>query len=85
MKKNKIISILKYILRIPRNIEIFLIKVYQKYISPGLGNHCKYYPTCSEYVKQAVDKYGIIKGNILGIIRIIKCNPFSHGGVDYLK
>ena len=85
MKKNKIISILKNILRIPRNIEIFLIKVYQKYISPGFGHHCKYYPTCSEYVKQAVDKYGIIKGNILGIIRIIKCNPFSHGGVDYLK
>ena len=41
--------------------------------------------TCSEYAKQAIDKYGIIKGNILAIYRIIRCNPFSHGGVDKLK
>mgnify|MGYP005778079311 CR=1 FL=1 len=77
---------MKFMIRIPRNIEILLIKIYQKCISPFLGDHrCIFYPTCSEYTKQAVDKYGIIKGNILGIIRILKCNPFSHGGVDYLK
>ncbi len=77
---------MKFMVRIPRNIEILLIKIYQKCISPFLGDHrCIFYPTCSEYTKQAVDKYGIIKGNILGIIRILKCNPFSHGGVDYLK
>lgn len=75
----------KFILKIPKKVEIKLIEIYQKYISPGLGNHCKFYPTCSEYTKQAVDKYGIIKGNILGLIRIMKCNPFSHGGIDYLK
>lgn len=77
---------IRFMIRIPRNIEILLIKIYQKCISPFLGDHrCIFYPTCSEYTKQAVDKYGIIKGNILGIIRILKCNPFSHGGVDYLK
>ena len=78
-------KIFKFILKIPKKVEIKLIEIYQKYISPGLGNHCKFYPTCSEYTKQAVDKYGIIKGNILGLIRIMKCNPFSHGGIDYLK
>ena len=54
-------------------------------ISVHTSSKCKYYPTCSEYTKQAVDKYGIIKGSVLGIIRILKCNPFSKGGVDKLK
>ena len=64
---------------------IKLIEFYQKKISPDLGHRCKYYPTCSEYTRQAIDKYGIIKGSFLGIKRILKCNPFSHGGVDKLK
>lgn len=76
---------LKRIIYIPRKVVVFMINVYQKYISPYLGNHCIFYPTCSEYTKQAVDKYGIIKGSILGIIRILKCNPFSKGGIDKLK
>ena len=82
---NKIKVELKKILKIPSKIEVKLISIYQRYISSGLGYHCKFYPTCSEYTKQAVDKYGIIKGNILGLFRIIRCNPFSHGGIDYLK
>lgn len=76
---------LSYIFNIPKNILIFLINFYQKYISINTPKKCKYYPTCSEYTKQAVDKYGIIKGSVLGIIRILKCNPFSKGGVDKLK
>ncbi len=78
----------KIILRISlflRKKEIFLISLYQKYISTKLGNHCRFYPSCSEYTKKAVDKYGIIKGNILGIYRILRCNPFSQGGIDDLK
>lgn len=81
----KIKNILIYLLNILKNIEIFLINMYQKYISSSLGYRCIYYPTCSEYMKQAVDKYGIIKGNLLGLYRILRCNPFSKGGVDYLK
>jgi len=69
----------------PKNILIYFIKLYQKHISKYLGRNCRYYPTCSEYTIQAVDKYGIIKGSILGIIRILKCNPFFKGGVDKLK
>lgn len=82
MKNNNIIN---SIILLPRKILIYIIKLYQRFISPHLGSNCRYYPTCSEYTKQAVDKYGIIKGSILGIIRILKCNPFSKGGVDKLK
>ena len=68
-----------------KKIFIYLIEKYQKYISPILGNNCKYYPSCSEYTKQAIEKYGIIKGSFLGILRILRCNPFSKGGYDPLK
>ncbi len=67
---------------------IWLIESYQKWISPGLsssGINCKFYPTCSEYTKQAIEEYGCIKGGLLGIKRILKCNPFSKGGYDPLK
>lgn len=71
-----------------RKLGIKLIKFYQKRISPMfhfLGIDCKYYPTCSEYTKQAIKKYGFLKGCILGMKRILKCNPFSKGGYDPLK
>jgi len=64
---------------------IGLIEIYQKYISVNLKHSCKYYPSCSEYTKNAIDKYGTVKGIILGIKRILKCNPFSKGGYDPLK
>ena len=64
---------------------IILIEIYQKKISPLLGHKCKYYPSCSEYTKQAIEKYGSLKGIILGGKRIIRCNPFSKGGYDPLK
>lgn len=69
-------------------IFIFLIKMYKKTISPifyFFGIRCKYYPTCSEYTKQAIEKYGALKGCYLGLKRILKCNPFSKGGYDPLK
>lgn len=71
-----------------KKIGIFFIKYYKKIISPIFhfwGIECKYYPTCSEYTKQAIEKYGFIKGFFLGIKRILKCNPFSKGGYDPLK
>ena len=71
-----------------KNLMISFIKFYQKIISPIFqykGIHCKYYPTCSEYTKQAIQKYGIFKGGFLGIRRILRCNPLSKGGYDPLK
>lgn len=60
----------------------FLIKVYQKLISPLLPKSCKYYPTCSNYALEAYRKHGFIKGSILSFWRILRCNPWSKGGVD---
>lgn len=62
---------------------ISLIRFYQKYLSPlKWRTHCIYTPTCSEYAVQAISKYGIIKGTLLSVWRILRCNPFSKGGYD---
>lgn len=60
---------------------IFIIKIYQK-ISKYTPRNCRFYPTCSEYTKQAIIKYGVLKGCKLAIIRIFKCHPFHSGGYD---
>lgn len=63
---------------------IYLIKKYQKYISPTLSlfSKCPYTPSCSNYAIEAIEKYGAIKGGALGFWRILRCNPFSKGGYD---
>lgn len=63
-------------------IIIKIIRGYQIFISPIKGPTCKYYPSCSSYMIQALQKHGIIKGLILGLYRLLRCNPFSNGGVD---
>jgi len=73
---------------------IYLITLYQKYLSPDQGllpkylglsrKTCIFYPTCSEYTKQALEKYGFFKGIWFGFKRILKCNPFSEPRVDKL-
>ena len=71
-----------------KKISRIIFKFYKKRISPifsFMGIRCKYYPTCSEYMMQAIEKYGFIKGFFLGIFRFLKCNPFSKGGYDPLK
>ncbi len=71
-----------------KKILLFLLKIYKKYISPifkAIGVECKYYPTCSDYMRQAIEKYGAFKGTWLGIKRLVRCNPFSKGGYDPLK
>ena len=71
-----------------KSVMISIIKFYKKHISIFFeknGIKCKYYPTCSNYSIEALEKYGFIKGTFLSIKRIIKCNPFSKGGYDPLK
>ena len=64
-----------------KNLLIKLINVYQS-LSKLTPPVCRFYPTCSEYMKQAIFKYGILKGGLLGIKRILKCHPFHEGGYD---
>ncbi|MDR0950790.1 MAG: membrane protein insertion efficiency factor YidD [Candidatus Ancillula sp.] len=59
-----------------------LISLYQKFLSPLHLPCCKYYPTCSTYFLNAVTKYGYIKGSLKGLWRLLRCNPFSNGGID---
>ena len=61
------------------------IVFYQKAISPYLPHTCRYYPTCSEYSKEAIKKYGAFKGLLKSIWRILRCNPFSKGGYDPVR
>ena len=68
-----------------RKLMILMIRGYQKFISPLFPPTCRFYPTCSVYCIQALQKYGVIKGSFLGIKRILKCHPFHPGGYDPLK
>ncbi len=65
-----------------KKILLALIGFYQKFISPGLPNTCRFYPTCSEYSKRAVQEHGALKGAYLGIKRILRCHPLNSGGFD---
>ena len=58
------------------------IRIYQRFISPALPRRCKYHPTCSEYAVQAVRTQGVLKGLVLAAWRLLRCNPWSHGGHD---
>ena len=68
-------------IKLKKNI-INIIRLYQRYISPLKGTKCPFFPSCSEYGIKSIEKYGVIKGSLLGAFRIIRCNPFSKGGVD---
>jgi putative membrane protein insertion efficiency factor len=65
-----------------RRVAVVVVRGYQYVISPMLGHHCRFYPTCSEYTCQAIERYGIAKGSWLGIKRISRCHPWHPGGVD---
>ena len=58
------------------------IVLYQRLLSPALPRRCKYEPTCSRYAVQAIGRYGVLRGMVLAGWRLLRCNPFSHGGYD---
>ncbi len=76
-----------------KKVAISLIRLYQRTLSPDHGpmkkmhphGFCRFYPSCSEYTAQAIEKYGIIKGGLMGSWRIIRCNPWNKGGNDPVK
>ena len=76
------ISTLLNLWAIPRNVAITFILAWRKLISPLYGDVCRYYPSCSAYGLGSIQQHGIIYGSALTIWRILRCNPFSKGGVD---
>ncbi|MFL5823187.1 MAG: membrane protein insertion efficiency factor YidD [Solirubrobacteraceae bacterium] len=58
------------------------IRVYQRLVSPFIGQRCRYYPSCSDYAVQAIRQFGILRGVVLAGWRLLRCNPWSHGGFD---
>jgi uncharacterized protein len=68
--------------RIARSVVVAPVVAYQRVVSPALPRRCKYEPTCSHYAVDAVREYGILKGLVLGVWRLLRCNPWSYGGYD---
>lgn len=65
-----------------RRIAILLIRLYQYLVSPVLGNHCRFYPSCSSYAVDAFEQYGTLKGTYLTLRRLSRCHPWHEGGYD---
>lgn len=68
-----------------KKVLILIIKFYRKYISGLKKPSCRFYPTCSQYALEAIEKYGAAKGGLMAIKRILRCNPFVEGGYDPVK
>ena len=65
-----------------RAVVVAPIRFYQRFVSPALGPRCKYHPSCSAYAVEAIRTYGVLRGLVLAAWRLLRCNPWSHGGVD---
>jgi uncharacterized protein len=71
-----------FLLLLPRNVCVLILRLYRAVISPLYGDVCRYYPSCSAYALQAIQRYGVIRGVWLGTRRIARCHPWALGGVD---
>ena len=74
--------LIKSLVKSMKKVLIAFIRLYQRYLSPMKGTKCPYIPSCSQYGVEALQKHGVIKGLLLTAWRILRCNPFSKGGVD---
>jgi putative membrane protein insertion efficiency factor len=75
----------RYALRAPTYAGLGLIYVYRRTLGVLWGGRCKYHPTCSQYALDALRRHGLVRGCVLAGWRLLRCNPWSHGGVDYVE
>lgn len=68
-----------------RGLVIGLLRLYKQWVSPLLPSACRFYPTCSEYMREAVEKHGALRGVWLGVKRLVRCHPFRTGGFDPVR
>lgn len=83
-KSTSLLRVDRLLSRILVGLMLGLLRFYRYFLSPWIGNQCRFYPTCSNYSASAYKEYGFIKGSVLTIIRIAKCNPWHKGGFDEL-
>ncbi len=82
MSNKKVAAVISLIAAYPKKIVIVFLRIYRYLISPMFRQHCRFVPSCSAYAQIAVEQHGVLKGGWLTIKRILRCHPFSKGGVD---
>ncbi|MCU1570273.1 MAG: yidD [Naasia sp.] len=75
-------NLLRFVLLLPRNVAVVLLRAYRTVVSPLYGDVCRYYPSCSRYGLEAVQEHGVVVGGALTAARICRCHPWAAGGVD---
>jgi putative membrane protein insertion efficiency factor len=65
-----------------KTLVLATLRGYKRWVSPLLGQRCRFYPSCSDYAAEAIDRFGVLRGGWLGVVRISKCHPFHPGGFD---
>lgn len=78
-------TILRWVMLLPRNAAIGVLRMYRTLISPLYGDVCRYYPSCSAYALGSVQQRGLLMGSALGLVRIFRCHPWAAGGVDDVR
>lgn len=82
MTRQRLLTLLRFVAALPGRALLFLLRGYQLFISPMTGPTCRYYPSCSQYAVVAVQRHGAIRGSLLAGWRLLRCNPWSAGGID---
>jgi putative membrane protein insertion efficiency factor len=75
-------TMVSFLLLAPRNVCVVILRIYRAVISPLYGDVCRYYPSCSAYTLRAIQEYGVIRGSVMGALRIARCHPWAAGGID---
>jgi putative membrane protein insertion efficiency factor len=65
-----------------KSLALGMLRLYKRWISPSLPPSCRYLPTCSEYALEAIDRYGVLRGGLMSVWRLLRCHPFAKGGLD---
>jgi putative membrane protein insertion efficiency factor len=66
-------------------LALILLRIYKRWVSPLLPSACRFYPTCSEYMMEAIEKHGLARGVAMGLRRLLRCHPFHEGGFDPVR
>lgn len=83
-EENPATGVIRGLVDVPRQIAMALLKGYRVVVSPLYGDVCRYFPSCSAYALESVTVHGAVKGSGLAAYRVLRCNPWSHGGIDHV-